>query len=70
MRLGGRKDRLHIGCASGRPDELDFLSTGDTLLARITADVHDKHQRSETITITHEDARRLFNWLGVWLHRP
>lgn len=66
-----RKRPLRIGCATGRPDDLSVSPLRNKeLCVRMTSDVHDKAAKSVVVLVSCEDARRLFNWLGVWLHRP
>ena len=57
-------------CTSETGDEIEFVKVGDEIGAYLT---YCRSGGRPTLTgalyISPEDARALFNWLGVWLHR-
>ncbi len=57
-------------CTSETGDEIEFVDAGDEVGVYVfSTRKTGKPELVETIYISPEDARAIFNWLGVRLHR-
>lgn len=67
--MSGKNITLH--CTSETGDTLEFGSADTGQIAVYVSTVQDPDKTSrliETIYLSPEDTRKLFNWLGVYLH--
>lgn len=65
--------KLTLPCASYDKDTLDVEHLTMLEVAHVNVKVWDRTEEggegdSYSVNLTADDARKLFNWLGVWLH--
>ncbi len=59
-----------VRCTSETGDEIEFVEVGDEVGVYVfSTRKTDKPELVETIYLSPDDARALFNWLGVRLHK-